>query len=267
MAENVEQVFRESALPLRAWGWLPWSSDWRRGTRWFLAEFLVVVTGVLCAFAVNGWAERQSEQRREVSYLVGLRSDFDTSRRDLGEVMALSTQSLASAEQLLRHTALGAGRVPVDSVLDAIRYLYAFNTFAPATGTYDNLILAGDLRFIRSAPLRTALAEWSGMLARNRVLEESMTEQFLIDSRYLTDAVSLREVWRLEQEGFLPGRHRTDVVALLADREFENIVIGRRWAAYEALEYNRRLLKHIDRILLLIRQTRRLPLPSPAHTS
>lgn len=29
--------------------------DWRKGATWFGAEFLVVVTGVLVALAVNAW--------------------------------------------------------------------------------------------------------------------------------------------------------------------------------------------------------------------
>src|SRR5688572_25817782 len=44
-------------------------SGWRARVRWFAAEFLVVVTGVLVALALQAWYEDRQDRDRETAYL------------------------------------------------------------------------------------------------------------------------------------------------------------------------------------------------------
>lgn len=228
-------------------------ADLLRALQWYLGQFVVVVTSILCAFAIGNWAEGRADRRTEASYLSALEADFEASRGDLAEVITGAEASIARTERLLRYTALGPDQVQTDSALAAVGTFRGFNTFAPTTGAYDNLILSGDLGLIQSDSLREALAAWGGMLARNRVLEGVMVDQYHSHTEFMRRRVASRAVNPSQYpSGLPPSRHGIDVRSLLNDMEFENLVRERYGAASEALEYNLRLARHIEEVLRLI---------------
>src|SRR5262245_17607244 len=57
--------------------------SWRRSVRWFAAEFLLVVSGVLVALALQAWYQGQQNARAERVYIAQLRADLDTTNKML----------------------------------------------------------------------------------------------------------------------------------------------------------------------------------------
>lgn len=50
--------------------------EWRPKARWFAAEIVVVVTGVLIALAINAWWAARQQARDEQRLLSALRGEF-----------------------------------------------------------------------------------------------------------------------------------------------------------------------------------------------
>ena len=71
--------------------------DWRPGVRWFGAEFLVVVTGILVALALNAWWGSRQDAAREQAYVRQLRAELAVSVIQLGRELRIQRESERAA--------------------------------------------------------------------------------------------------------------------------------------------------------------------------
>ena len=136
---------------------------WREGLHWFLAEFLVVVVGVLVALAVSAWWQGRQDREHERQYLQQLDADLHATESDIQHAQTfLNREALAAAAVV--HAFWGA-RPASDAELrsDLVRP-WQTARFRPVLGNIQALISSGDINVIRSAALRSQLvsyAEWS----------------------------------------------------------------------------------------------------------
>jgi hypothetical protein len=72
--------------------------DWWRSVRWFLAEFIVVVSGILVALAAQAWYGSARDARLERGYVQQLISDLDGTLQQLQ--LAVSEDSLRATANL-----------------------------------------------------------------------------------------------------------------------------------------------------------------------
>ena len=119
-----------------------------RRLRWFAAELLIVVVGVLIALA-QGWWQRRENVSRERVYLRQLSRDLarTVSRMDsAGSAMKLSDDATVN---LLR--AFRSNPYPPDDSIRSWLLLFAYYQHpAPVTPTAEALVSTGDLRLIRN---------------------------------------------------------------------------------------------------------------------
>ena len=141
---------------------------WRPRLRWFAAEFLVVVSGVLVALALNAWWGARADRGQEQAYLRQLAADLAATEAQIAEADSVSRPFDRAGTQLLR-AAFAEQRPPRDSLLTW--YLTAINYAPPPQpilGTATALVETGDLNLIRDDSLRSAItsyAETSRVLA------------------------------------------------------------------------------------------------------
>ena len=124
------------------------NTSWRRRLRWFGAEFLVVVTGVLVALAFNAWYQGRQDQDRAVGYLKRIDGDLDLIIRDVNIASTFEHQQVADglfAYGALSHPADAASR---QKASHALAHLLVRRTIPTHDGTYRDLISTGDMRLI-----------------------------------------------------------------------------------------------------------------------
>jgi hypothetical protein len=136
---------------------------WARNARWFLAEFMVVLTGVLVALALNAWwGERQNRQLERV-YLLQLHEDLAASEADLSAFAdEMMTRALHSAA--VGHAFWDPSSTSPEDLMVSLGAPLSANRTRPVLGTAQALVATGDLRLIRSDRLRSELMsylEWS----------------------------------------------------------------------------------------------------------
>ena len=138
----------------------PRQIDWRPKLRWFAAEFLVVVTGVLIALAINAWWGNRQDAARERAYLRQLDADLDESLRAFAREDSI--QEAVSTPALL--TVLGSWGsgtpFPADSIVHHSRRMFTGRVVQPTTGTAEALVATGDLTLIRNDSLRNAITAY-----------------------------------------------------------------------------------------------------------
>lgn len=179
-------------------------SGWVASARWFGAEFLVVVTGVLVALSVQSWYEARQDQARELAYLRQLASDLRETER-----LMLNTDS---ASRLGEHSITMLARAynaefPVrDSVLKWVAGIGGVAYRLPITGTAEALVSSGDLGLIRSDSLRAAIPAYITRTKGLTELYSRATErwyQLRIDLRSVIepfDAAALARAPRRSQD-------------------------------------------------------------------
>ncbi len=137
----------------------PWSGK----LRWFAAEILVVVVGVLIAFQINAWGQERADRAREQAYLRQLAADL----RQTEEIVAETNAELAPREQAAGNF-LRAFRMPIRPTRDALnrwrREASWLQVAMPVRGTVDGLIATGDLALIRNDALRSAISSYAAAM-------------------------------------------------------------------------------------------------------
>jgi hypothetical protein len=123
-----------------------------------VAEFVVIVIGVLVAFAVDDWATEQENRGEEIQYLEQLATELT---RD-SAVFTGFLGGIAAVEPMLQSlhgVASGASPFPSDTAA-LLRRLSSGGLGASRLGTraaFDELLSTGSLRLISSANLRSSI--------------------------------------------------------------------------------------------------------------
>ena len=134
----------------------------RTRARWFAAEFLVIVTGVLVAVGLNGFYQRTLDHRNEATYLALLSRDIESTTSQLEEKLVFEAAQIN--EGVTAYRGLSSGKRPVNpaEVSLALSNLGTRRTMALRDATYQDLLSTGNLRLIRNRALRDQIVDYYG---------------------------------------------------------------------------------------------------------
>lgn len=217
--------------------------EWRPKVRWFAAEYLIVVLGVLTAVALNAWWGGRQDAGREEAYLHQLVADLQESERRFTE----ADQRVAFADEgrtRLLHAFWAPDASPRDSVLYWADVSAYYEDPRSVMGTVTALLSTGDLNLVRDDSIRSAITGFAETEARYAELNRDKVQiiaasslriwerldvlegTFALRSRAQMDSIArARDVWY-----YPPGAERSafsnDVPAFLRDREAYGIVMS-----------------------------------------
>jgi hypothetical protein len=225
-----------------------------------LAEGLLIVLSILLAFALDaGWGNLQ-ELSEEAEILRRLETEAAANLDQLVEKQNAHDDAREAAAALLGLTGL---RTPPAVHADSVGRLIFRMTFTwsydPGNGVLSSLVNSDKLRLIRSDSLRTALASWPALVAD--IQEDEQAAWRVLDER-VTPFLDRHLAWRMLHDlsadssapyAHGPGTFEGDLIALLRNREFENIVVGRLATQENILFYYGPLRERLERMLRLIR--------------
>lgn len=133
----------------------------RQRLRWFGAEFLVVVTGVLVALALQAWYQNGQDRDRERNYLRQIMQDLGETERRIMRADSFYRRGDAGVTALLA-SFHGVQQPSPDSAAIWIWASRRYRLPAPVMETIEALVSTGDLRLIRSDSLRGAILGYAG---------------------------------------------------------------------------------------------------------
>jgi sensor c-di-GMP phosphodiesterase-like protein len=188
-------------------------------SRWFLAEFVVIIVGVLVALGIDEWRDTLQDEEREQEYLEQLAADLQVTTDMFVTAAELNAPWERAARQLAEIFERGE---PAD--IETVRQILAdagtFDNPVPVLGTADALISTGDLRLIRDPKVRTAITRYVSR----------MRDYFLFPLYQLEDQhrnIYLNIVLLAQQYGIAPasrqgpaeGLRNADINGFLANAE------------------------------------------------
>ncbi len=147
MTEDSPQSQDTHAFPPRI-------ARWRRGLRWFMAEFLVVVVGILVAMALNSWYQGRQDAQNERAYLQRLSRDLQGTIDSLQEARAFEQKQYDDGIFASRALAASTRPADVEAVATAMTHLGERRTLLLRNATYLDMLNTGNLRLIHDTKLR-----------------------------------------------------------------------------------------------------------------
>jgi len=133
-------------------------ADWRPKLRWFGAEIVIVVAGVLIALALNAWWQGRQDAASEANYLALVHRDLGQMAETLEELSELEDEHVQSGFEAYRNLSEPTlSEETRSAVSESLVRLTRRRTSHVTAATYEDLLNTGNLRLIRNRDLRNRL--------------------------------------------------------------------------------------------------------------
>lgn len=224
-----------------------------------IGEIILVVIGILIALAINNANQRSATKEKEQVYLMGLKSEFQTSRLKLKELIEVNRGNYEGAKEIVAYIS-DKNEPPTEKHFSELLFgaLSSDIAFNPNNSLLNEMINSGSLKDISNSELRIHLTNWISNIEDIAQQENELEfqRQKVIDI-IRTDEISLRTIFDLSgtsQEIGLPkAQSNSSNLALFNSTEFENNMLIFILTSYatEKTHYNP-LMEHLNSILELI---------------
>ncbi len=232
-----------------------------------LVEVVVLFLGVLAAFALDSWWDRQDERRLLLLELENVRADLVATIEHTTPFVGMHRKVVANVEALLplMREAHDAGRSTL-TVPDTLALgLILSGTTNPPLGGIRILVNSGRIALVRNGHLRAALSGWEDFVS-DAVEDEVRSREFLFDQLYpelfKSDSQSLDNLLRRNAQWWnrvspVYGSGEAGVLApepfaLSADPVLQNMAILRRAFAVATLDEFGAFLDEAERMIGLV---------------
>jgi hypothetical protein len=140
--------------------------SWRPKLRWFAAEIVVVVAGVLIALAINAWWSARQRAQDERRLIAALESEFAGNHGRLAKVTAFHEALKATTQTLLALSANPPATLTPDSVDQLLANVTWWSSYTSLQSTVlDAAVQDGQLDLIQTDSLRWLLVAWRSEVA------------------------------------------------------------------------------------------------------
>ena len=155
---------------------------------WFSSEFVVVVSGVLVALALNGWWQGIQDQRAEEAYLNQLVAELSSSIETMSIDSTRSHEAQATLSKVIR-AFRSNDSPPVDSVAAWMFQGLQFFVTGVSIGTLEAIVSSEDFQLIRSDTLRSRLPVFLALSKTGNARMHRLEEFFISEIRDLYQVV------------------------------------------------------------------------------
>jgi hypothetical protein len=228
---------------------------------WFAValEILIVVLGVAIGFQVTEWGLARAEREEEQELLRGLRAEFVQVAADLEAQVAKHRRVEHAATAVLQalRQARGDGSGTAAIADSTLAWALVPTTTQVSQGILRGMLATGRLELVRDLELRTALAEWDGVLGD--VTEDEVTSREIVTDQIDPLLWSRMDVSSLRRYGLysgtLPAAELLTESEVPADVETIGAFAVRRfWLQHIILEFDGPTAE-VGRILSLIQRS------------
>jgi hypothetical protein len=224
-----------------------------------VGEIVLVVIGILIALAINNQNQNIADRKKEQTYLIGLKSEFQISKHKLQELIDVNRSNYAGAMEITEYISKDQVPITEKQISELLYKTFAFDVaFNPNNSLLNEMMNSGSLKDISNTELRIQLTNWISTLEDIGKQEKELADQReKVLDMFRTDQNSIRTI--LDQAGVskeigLPkGKKELSNLKLLESTEFENNLLIFLLTAYatETSHYVP-LMQDLDAILDLI---------------
>ena len=174
--------------------------QWKPSLRWFAAEFLVVVSGILVALWLQAWFQSREQAGRETEYLEGLAAELRQTEATIEATRAAARQ-LERASAMLIQSFYPGVVVPEDSVQRWLYQIQSFSSIGLSLSTA-RALSTQEAGFVQNDSLRTAILDLIERADQFHSSQQSGITAFFAYVPRLMEKISFTQTlaWRYNQE-------------------------------------------------------------------
>lgn len=224
-----------------------------------LGEIVLVVIGILIAVSINDSQQKKVLQKKEQTYLKGLKDEFETSKLKLSELIEVNKQNYLGVKKILEYKS-NSKELPTEKEFSKLLFRsFSFDiAFNANNALLNEMINSGSLKDISNNRLRTHLTNWQSRMEDISGQEDELGNQReKVLDMFRKNKYSIRTI--LEQTNpnseisFPRRKNNISNLNLLNSLEFENNILMFYLTSFatEKSHYNP-LMKELKSILDLI---------------
>ncbi|WP_166964104.1 DUF6090 family protein [Yeosuana marina] len=196
-----------------------------------IGEIILVVIGILIALAINNSNQNRVIQKKEQTYLNGLKAEFQTSKFKLSELIKINKSNFYGAKKLLEDIS-NKNESPSEKQFSEL-LLNTFSSdisFNPNNSLLSEMISSGSLKDISNTTLRIKLTNWISTIedVSKQESELGIQREKVLDI-FRTNENSLRTIFDLtgisQEIGLQKMEQSVSNLDLLKSRKFENNIL------------------------------------------
>ena len=230
-------------------------------------EGVAIVLSILLAFSIDAWWEEHQQREEEERLLAAVLEEFNENK-DLLEEARIHHRAVE--ETTLELLALAAESTPdispdsLDQLIGVILWFWPPTKFS--MGALNSMVLGGKLHLVGNEELRRELAGWE---AEVEVVHHGERQDYTTFHEdfipYLRRNVYLPQLANVATQR--PGTAEvltnlaipqkpgmTDHRSFLADLEFQNLLVQKRWIQWDALDVYDTFEERIDEVITKLRE-------------
>jgi hypothetical protein len=226
--------------------------QWKR----IAAEGVAVVVSILLAFSIDTWWEDRQEARLEIVYLLELQEDFELNKSRLEDQAVELLEVARSMLVLQEQSVLESPSMSISELNENFSQIINMSSVFLVNRAYANMTGSGDLKIIRSRPLKNALANYYAA-AQVIMLVQNTHEMELVQiyEPYIIENLDYAAVGVVRVDDFPlpPPIEEASILKVLDTRKFRNILIQKSVITTDLINEFRKLLELTDNVLLLLK--------------
>lgn len=224
-----------------------------------IGEIILVVIGILIALAINNGQQKRILEKKEQTYLKGLKTEFQFSKFKLNELIGVNRNNYKGAKKIIEHISKDTMAIMEKQFSELLYNSFVSGiSFNPNNSLLSEMINSGSLKDLSNPQLRMDLTNWISTLddigkqenelalQREKVLDMFRNKENSI--RTIFDLAGVNAVLDLPQ-----GNQVSSNLHLLDSQEFENNILTFMLTTYatENAHYIP-LMESLDSILELL---------------
>lgn len=150
-----------------------------------VAEFFVIVAGVLVALSADAALDIRADRRLEEGYYLALLHDLQADTGEYAIALRMTRRSIATANHV-RSEILGDGASGPRPLSQSLYYASWVNYPDWSSGTMEELYSAGTIRLIRDRPIKEALHAYRALVSEWRPRLQGPENDAFLEYRELT---------------------------------------------------------------------------------
>lgn len=125
----------------------------------YLLEIIVIIFGILGAFALDNWSEQNKNSVKEKEYLRDIHEDFVKNKKHFELVQASMERGIKVSDSLVSLFPITERNWP--EIVSVYWMPFYHITFDPINSSVESLINSGQIELIKSHPLKRLLISWN----------------------------------------------------------------------------------------------------------
>jgi hypothetical protein len=219
-----------------------------------IAEFLVIVVGVLVALAVDGYASTREGRARTETHLAQLESELDEMAQSL-EVERNKYDRAVQASVTIVEGVTNPGSVSEDSLNAILPGVFAVRSWEPEATVINTMVSSGDIARVSDRELQSEMNRFRERIQAVAYRRDLAEELFMDGYRSLTESADMLR-WASGVFGTTPTGQQWDWEDLAHDLRFRNGLYGMANGVRGHRIALNQLAQHIENLQSALEQNR-----------